>query len=132
MFSSEFDRLEAYPTETFTSSLTQAARAQSVTEAKVSLQRAVESAEQSSLRFPNVPEYQLLLGTALARRASNQQLNGAAADAVLSLQRSIAILATLGERGSDQATIQIPLAKTRQQLGDLLRVTQDGKTSAPR
>lgn len=103
--------------------LTQASRAQSGDDAMKSLARAVEISEQLSTRFSTVSEYQLLLGTALARRASVEATSGQSDDAEASLKRSIEILESLASQFPDQGVIQIPLAKSCQQLGDLLRTT---------
>ena len=103
--------------------LTQASRAQSDLDAEQSLYRSVSLARQLTKRFPRSTEYQLLLGTALARRAANQAAVGVPADAEESLQESMSTLEPLADRFPDQGTIQIPLAKTCQQLGDLLRMT---------
>ncbi|TXT32945.1 MAG: WD40 repeat-containing serine/threonine protein kinase, partial [Planctomycetota bacterium] len=103
--------------------LTQASRAQSSTDAEESLDRAVSDAEQLATRFANVSEYQLLLGTALARRAAIQESRGAINEAASGLTQAIAILEPLGAKFPDQGVLQIPLAKTRRQLADLLRAT---------
>ncbi len=104
-----------------TDMLTQAARAQSSEDAKVSLQRSVVMSEQLATRFPQVSEYQLLQGTAHSKLAATQAAGGDRVAAEASLRRSLEILAPLGARYVDQGPLQIPLAKVRQQLGDLLR-----------
>lgn len=104
-----------------TDMLTQAARAQSRDDAKTSLQRSVAMAEQLATRFPQVSEYQLLQGTAHSKLAAIQATAGEVDAAEASLRRSLDILAPLGARYQDQGPLQIPLAKVRQQLGDLLR-----------
>jgi tetratricopeptide (TPR) repeat protein len=101
--------------------LTQAARAGTDDEARESLERAVELGKQLFERFPSATEYQLLYGTALARLASNQAARDLDADSEKNLTRSIEVLTPLAVQFPDQGIIQIPLAKTCQQLGDLLR-----------
>jgi hypothetical protein len=59
----------------------------------------------------------------MARQAANQASAGSAKDAEASLVRSIEILESLARQFPDQGVIQIPLAKSSQQLGDLLRST---------
>ena len=105
--------------------LMQASRAQLDIDAKESLDRAVAKAKQLADRFPSASEYQLLLGTALARRAAAQAIGGASSDAEESLKQSISILKPQAEQFPDQGVIQIPLAKSCQQLGDLLRMTAE-------
>jgi tetratricopeptide (TPR) repeat protein len=106
--------------------LSQASRAESSDEAKDSLERAVKIAEHLFNRFPAVTEYQLLYGTALARLASNQAARGLQNDARHSLTTSVEILTPLAQQFPDQGTIQIPLAKNCQQLGELLCSMADG------
>lgn len=110
--------------------LSQAARAQTPTEAQQSLRRATDISQQLATRFPDVSEYQLLWGTALARRANNEQVTSNSTSAVTTLQQSIEILARLGQRFSDQGVIQIPLAKTRCQLAELLRSADNNQRPA--
>lgn len=105
--------------------LTQAARGQSIDESKVSLDRAVATAKELSERFPSVSEYQLLLGTALARRAAVQQ-SSSIEESRDSLTQSLRILDELAQKFPDQGIIQIPLARTSQQMGDLLRTSAAG------
>lgn len=102
--------------------LTQAARGQSIEESKISLDKAVATAKELAERFPSVSEYQLLHGTALARRAAVQQASSVE-DAEASLNQSRQILEELAQRFPDQGIIQIPLARACQQLGDLLRTS---------
>ena len=101
--------------------LTQASRAQPDAEAKASLEKAVASARELSRRFSSVTEYQLLLGTALARKAAIEAGAGTSSDAEENLMHSISILEGLAAKFPDQGIIQIPLARTCQQLGDFLR-----------
>lgn len=105
--------------------LSQAARTESDEQAKESLERAVAMARQLSERFPTATEYQLLYGATLARLASNQSARGLQSDAEHQLTRSIEILTPLANQFADQGTIQIPLAKNCQQLGDLLCAMSD-------
>ena len=79
-----------------TDMLTQAARAQSSEDAKVSLQRSVVMSEQLATRFPQVSEYQLLQGTAHSKLAATQAAGGDRVAAEASLRRSLEILAPLG------------------------------------
>jgi serine/threonine protein kinase len=110
--------------------LTHASRARSGAEADEFLQRAVSEAEELATRFSNVSEYQLLLGTALARRAAVQEslgtIDAAESHLVIALQK----LQPLGERFPDQGLVQIPLAQIRRQLGDLLRKSASGDNAA--
>lgn len=103
--------------------LTQAFRAQSAEDAPASLNRAVEIANDLAMRFPNATEYQLLLGTALARRGAAQASQGDVAAAEESMRQSIQRLEPLATQFPDQGIIQIPLAKACQQLADLLSLT---------
>ena len=113
-----------------TDTLTQASRAQAETESRISLDRAVATAKELAGRFPSVSEYQLLLGTALARRAAAQANSGSIVEAEASLRQSIEILNGLALKFPDQGIIQIPLARTCQQLGDLLRTSTPEGTEA--
>ncbi len=114
-----------------TDMLTQAARAQSRDDAKASLQRSVAMSEQLATRFPQVSEYQLLQGTAHSKLAATQAAAGEVDAAEASLRRSLDILAPLGARYLDQGPLQIPLAKVRQQLGDLLRESALSSSNNP-
>ena len=109
--------------------LTQASRAQSEVESKVSLDRAVATAQELAKRFTSVSEYQLLLGTALARSAYVQAASGSTSDAEVTLTQSLAILKELTSKFADQGIFQIPLARTSQQYGELLRSTAGDGTS---
>jgi serine/threonine protein kinase len=103
--------------------LTQASRAQSVEAAMASLDRAVVAAKELATRFPSVSEYQLLLGTAIARQAAVQADRGLTEEAQQGLQQSIDILEELAKKFPKQGIFQIPLARTCQQLADLLRTS---------
>ncbi|WP_157605426.1 serine/threonine-protein kinase [Schlesneria paludicola] len=105
--------------------LTQATRVESESEAQEDLDRAVNIAEELTEKFPTACDSQLLLGTALARQAVIQEKTGWIEDAEMTLYQAIATLEPLTARFPDQGVIQIPLAKTRQQLGDLMRSTAD-------
>ncbi len=111
--------------------LTHAGRALNGADAVDFLQRAVADSELLASRFPNVTEYQLLLGTALARHAASQELMSSASAAEMNLTRAIELLTRLGTQFPNQGIIQIPLAQTRQQLGDLLRTSAAGDAVAP-
>lgn len=100
--------------------LTQASRAQSDDDARVSLELAVSHAEKL-VDLSTASEYQLLLGTALARLAATEASVGKVSDARITLKTSVKTLERMASDFPDQGVIQIPLAKTRQQLGDLLR-----------
>ena len=106
--------------------LTQAYRAQTDVESRQSLDRAIASAKELAERFPSVSEYQLLLGTALARSAAIHANSGSDLEAEKYLEQSIEILEGLATKFPDQAIIQIPLAKTCEQLGNLLRTSTEG------
>jgi tetratricopeptide (TPR) repeat protein len=101
--------------------LTQASRAEEDDQAIDSLDLAVSYAERLESHFPSVSEYQLLLGRALARRAAVEENVRSASDAIITLEKSIETLDRLTKQFPDQGVFQIPLAKTRQQLGDVLR-----------
>ena len=128
------DRLASrFPTEPkyqfeLADTLTQAYRAQTDVESRLSLDRAIATAKELAERFPSVSEYQLLLGTALARSAAIHANSGSERDAEKYLGQSIEILEGLATKFSDQAIIQIPLAKTREQLGNLIRTSSEGNS----
>ncbi len=120
-----------FPTEPkyqfeLTDTLTQAHRAQTGVESRQSLDRAIASAKELAERFPSVSEYQLLLGTALSRSAAIHANSGSEQDAEKYLEQSIEILKSLAAKFPDQANIQIPLAKTCEQLGNLFRTSAEG------
>jgi len=112
--------------------LTQAFRAQTAEDAATSLTRAVQIADELVQRFPNATEYQLLLGTALARRGAAQASQGELIAAEESMRQSIDRLGPLAIQFPDQGIIQIPLAKSCQQLGDMLSRTGQADSSADR
>lgn len=105
--------------------LTQATRVETESEAQEDLDRAVSIAEGLTEKFPTACDSQLLLGTALARQAVVQEKTGWKEDAELTLYQAISTLEPLTARFPGQGVIQIPLAKTRQQLGDLMRATSE-------
>ena len=103
--------------------LTQATRAEADAEAEEDLNRAVKIAEDLTEKSPKASDTQLLLGTALARQAAIQEKSGLNEDAELTLYQAIATLEPLAKTFEDQGVFQIPLAKTYQQLADLMRTT---------
>jgi eukaryotic-like serine/threonine-protein kinase len=105
--------------------LTQASRAEEGDHVLDSLGRAVEYAEQLTEHFPAMSDYQLLLGRARARLAAAEDKTNTSSfrNAEVALEKAIQTLEALARQFPDQGVIQIPLAKTRQQLGDLLRTT---------
>jgi serine/threonine protein kinase len=115
----------------FADTLTHASRAGlPLAETTQHLTRAVELSDQLATRFPHVSEYQLLLGVALARRAAAFETASDIKSATADLDRSIMVLQQLAHQFRDQGIIQIPLAQTRQQLGDLLRKSATDPTAS--
>ena len=105
--------------------LTQAGRAEPDLTAIDWLEKAIDYSKRLCQHFPTTTEYQLLLGTAHARLAAieaetNEKADGTT-DAEINLKDSIEILENLANQFPDQGVIQIPLAKSYEQLGDLLR-----------
>ncbi len=106
--------------------LTHASDARTELDAEEHLNRAIGYAVQLSTRFPSVPEYQLLRGTALARRASVQEALGVTRDAEASLLEAVSILERVAGPYPNQGIFQIPLALARRHYADLLWQSDDG------
>lgn len=106
--------------------LTQASLAEPDHEAAIqSLEDAITYARKLHDAFRAVTEYQLLLGVAHAHLAAVQATTDGFTegmdDAEINLKESIDLLEPLAKGFPNQGVIQIPFAKSRQQLGDLFR-----------
>ena len=99
-------------------------------EAEECLSGAIAYSERLLKRFPNVTEYQLLHGSAFARRASIQDALGALSDAEDSHRDGVTTLEPLVAQFPDNGVFQIALAQARRNLSNHLRL-KDALSDTP-
>ena len=94
-------------------------------EADEFLLRAATYSERLVTRYPNVAEYQLLQGSAFARRAIILDALGATAEGEMSHRSAVDALRPLVVRYPDNGVYQIALAQARRNLADQQRLKDD-------